>query len=33
VILEGDDVRIRDMVSGEQREVDAGRVVEELTSG
>jgi histidyl-tRNA synthetase len=33
VILEGDDVRVRDMVSGEQREVDAGRVVEELTSG
>jgi histidyl-tRNA synthetase len=33
VILEGDDVRIRDMVSGEQREVNAGRVVEELTSG
>ena len=33
VILEGDDVRIRDMGSGEQREVDAGRVVEELTSG
>jgi histidyl-tRNA synthetase len=33
VILEGDDVRIRDMGSGEQREVEAGRVLEELTSG
>ena len=33
VILEGDDVRIRDMGSGEQREVDAASVVEELTSG
>jgi histidyl-tRNA synthetase len=33
VILEGDDVRIRDMGSGKQREVDAGTVVEELTSG
>jgi histidyl-tRNA synthetase len=33
VILEGDDVRIRDMGSGEQREVEAGSVVEELASG
>jgi histidyl-tRNA synthetase len=33
VILEGDDVRIRDMSSGEQRGVDAASVVEELTSG
>jgi histidyl-tRNA synthetase len=31
VILEGDGVRIRDMGSGEQREVDVGSVVEELT--
>lgn len=31
VILEGDGVKIRDMVSGEQRQVDAGKVVEELT--
>jgi histidyl-tRNA synthetase len=33
VILEGDDVRIRNMGSGEQREVKADRVLEELTSG
>jgi histidyl-tRNA synthetase len=32
VILEGDDVRIRDMHSGEQREVGIERVVEELTA-
>jgi len=32
VILEGDDVRIRDMGSGEQHDVDAAKVVEELTS-
>jgi histidyl-tRNA synthetase len=31
VILEGDGARIRDMGSGEQREVDAGSVVQELT--
>ena len=30
VILEGDDVRIRDMSTGDQREVDVPRVVEEL---
>jgi histidyl-tRNA synthetase len=32
VILDGDDVRIRDMSSGEQRDVDAGDLVAELTS-
>jgi histidyl-tRNA synthetase len=31
VILEGDDVRVRDMRTGDQREVDVARVVEELT--
>jgi len=30
VILEGDEVRIRDMSSGDQRDVDLGTVVEEL---
>ena len=30
VILEGDQARIRDMGSGDQRQVDPGRVVEEL---
>jgi histidyl-tRNA synthetase len=33
VILDGDGVRIRDMGSGEQRDVDASRVVQELTPG
>jgi len=31
VILEGGDVRLRDMRTGDQREVDVARVVEELT--
>jgi histidyl-tRNA synthetase len=33
VILEGDEVRIRDMGSGEQHVVEPGKVVEELTGG
>ena len=31
VILEGDDVRVRDMRTGDQREVDLSKVAEELT--
>jgi histidyl-tRNA synthetase len=31
VILDGDDVRVRDMRTGDQREVDVAKVVEELT--
>ena len=30
LILDGDGARVRDMESGEQRELDAARVVEEL---